>query len=303
MEYDLKRAIAALKKEKETAVIAHYFQNEEVKDSSDFVGDVLRMAEFTVNCPLDTIVICGSRHIAETCKIFAPNKRVLIPAEVDDCMLNEMISEESLTAFKKCLPDTPVLTHINSQAHVKAVSDYCCTTENVLEIVDKIPSDTMIFTPDANIGAWVQSKVDKRIIFWDGYCPVHNRVLIEDIIRLKAVYDDVFVISHPECRLEVTDIADLVCAVNEIEKYVNDIDAENIILTTEKGMLNTLKKYFPDKNFILASHKLFCKNMMKVSVEVLFEAIELEQSKVVLPESILKDAMKPIEAMNKLLNT
>jgi len=301
MEYNLKKAISALKEEKKVAVVSHYFQVQDVKAVSDFIGDTLAMAEFVADCKTDTIVICGSMYIAETCKIFAPDKRLLIPEEVNYCMLDEMITGLSLSEFRKCLSDVPVLTHINSQAEVKAVSDYCCTTDNILQIVEKIPSDTIIFTPDANIGAWVQSQVDKRIIFWDGYCPIHNRVLIEDIIRLKAVYEDAFVISHPECRLEVTDIADLVCPVNKIEDFVKNIDAKNIILTTEKGMLDYLKKQIPYKNFILASHKLFCKNMTKISPEVLFETIELEENEIILDKEIIKKAKEPIDAMFNLL--
>lgn len=301
MEYNLEKAISVLKEEKRTEVVSHYFQEEGVKNSSDFVGDTLAMAEYVKNCNTNTVVVCGPKHIAETCKILAPDKKILIPLEIDYCMLNDMISKDSLSSFKKCLPNTPVLTHINSQAEVKAVSDYCCTTSNILRIVDKIPSDIIIFTPDANVGAWVQSKVEKRIVFWDGYCPVHNRVLIEDIIRLKAVYEDSFVISHPECRLEVTDIADLVCSFDEIQSHLKDIVEENIIITTEKGMLNTLKNYAPDKNFILASHKLFCKNIIKSTAENLFETIELEQSEVVLETKIIKNARKTIDSMYKLL--
>lgn len=301
MEYNLNKAIKALKKEKNTAVVAHFFQEMEVKKCSDFVGDTLEMANFVKNCEEKTVVICGAKHIAETCKVLAPEKKIIIPLEIDYCMLNDMISKEALEQFKKCLPDTPVLTHLNSQAEVKAASDYCCTTKNALEVVKKIPEDTIIFTPDANIGVWIQSNVDKRIIFWDGYCPVHNRVLIEDIIRLKAVYDDAFVISHPECRLEVTDISDLVCSINEIEEKLKNIDATNIILTTEKGMLESLKAKMPEKNFILASHKLFCKNMIKSTAENLFETIELEQNIIDLDDNIINKAKKSIDSMYELL--
>ncbi len=293
----IEQEIAQRKTETGAVILAHNYQRPEVQDIADFVGDSFELARKAGSLENDVVVFCGVHFMAESCKILAPDKKVILPAENAGCPLADTITGEQLRQLKSRYPGVPVVTYINSSADVKAESDICCTSSNALEVVESLDSDRVLFTPDGNLANYVQQFTHKQIIPWDGYCIVHHRVMVEDIIRIKAIYDDAWVIAHPECQPEVVEMADVVCSTSKMIPESRNAPTETIVLVTEEGMRHPLKKAVPEKQFILATPKLVCRNMKKTTLEHVRDALKEQEPEITVSPDIARKALVPLERM------
>ena len=300
MAFDIRKEIERLKKEKNAIILAHNYQIKEVQEIADFVGDSFELAKIGKEADADIIVFCGVRFMAESAAILSPEKKVLLPVEDAGCPLADTIKPEDVKALKKTYPDIPIITYINSSVEVKAESDYCCTSSNAVDIVNAIDSDKVIFIPDSNLGSFVQEKTDKKLILWDGHCPYHHRVNVEDILRMKAIYDDPYVICHPECRPEVVEACDVACSTSKMIEEAKKTDKKTIILATEEGMRHRIEKEVKDKLIVVASPKLMCVDMKKTKLQNVYEALALEQVEIKIEEKIREKALIPLERMLKI---
>ncbi len=297
MAADISEQILKLKNEKGAVILAHNYQRPEVQDVADIVGDSFELALKAKELKQNTVVFCGVHFMAESCKILSPEKTVLLPAIDAGCPLADTITAEGLRRLKAENPGIPVVTYINSTAAVKAESDYCCTSANGARVVNAIDSDTVIFAPDANLGSFVQQHTRKKLLLWDGYCIVHQRVLVEEILQIKAVHEDALVIAHPECQPDVAGIADVVCSTSRMIPEARNAPGDTVIIVTEEGMLHPLKKAVPNKQFILASPKLVCRDMKKITLELVLKALKTGQPAVEVDPEIAKQALIPLERM------
>ncbi|NOZ13275.1 MAG: quinolinate synthase NadA [Acidobacteria bacterium] len=289
--------ILKLKREKGAVILAHNYQRPEVQDIADIVGDSFELALKAKTLEPDIVVFCGVHFMAESCKILAPEKTVLLPAMDAGCPLADTITAEGLRRLKKEHPGIPVVTYINSTAAVKAESDYCCTSANAARVVNAIDSDTVIFAPDANLGSFVQQHTRKKLLLWDGHCIVHQRVLVEEILQIKAVHDNAPVIAHPECQPDVVGMADVVCSTSRMIPESKNAPGDTVIIVTEAGMLHPLKKAVPEKHFILASPKLICRNMKKITLNNVLEVLETGRNSIHVDPITAKQAMIPLSRM------
>ena len=290
--------INALKSEKKAIVLAHTYQNIEVDEVADFVGDSLYLSRMAANTDAKIIVFAGVYFMAETAKILSPNKKVLLPRLESGCLMADMINLEQIVEFKQKYPNVPVVCYINSTAEVKSEVDICCTSSNAVQIVEKLNSSKVLFVPDANLGNYVQSQLENvEVITYPGYCPTHLRILKKDILKLKQEYPDAFVMVHPECHREVIQLADFVGSTTALMKKAKEIENINIIIATEKGVTDRLSRDIKDKNFILASSKAICPNMKWHYLEDILNALKFEQFEVDVSPNIRNKALKPIQRM------
>ncbi len=297
MTIQISEQIRKLKDEKNAVILAHNYQRPEVQEVADIVGDSFELAMKAKNLEQTLIVFCGVHFMAESCKILAPEKTVLLPVADAGCPLADTITAKGLRQLKSEHPGLPVVTYINSSAAVKAESDYCCTSANAAKVVNAIDSDTVIFAPDANLGSFVQQHTRKQLLLWDGHCIVHQRVLVEEILQVKAVHEDALIIAHPECQPDVLGIADVICSTSQMIPESRNAPGKTVIIVTESGMLHPLEKAVPEKQFILASPKLICRNMKKITLNTVLDALKLEQNKIVVDPAIAEQALIPLERM------
>jgi len=292
---NLKEKIRKLKEKRNAIILAHVYQRGEVQDIADYVGDSLDLSKKAVNVKNDVIVFCGVRFMAETASILNPDKIILLPDKYAGCSLADMAAVEDLKAKKKKYPNAIVVSYINSSATIKAESDVCCTSANAVKVVEKIPKEKVLFTPDKNLGAYVNSKVDKEVILWNGYCYVHENITKENISSLKKLHPDAKVIVHPECNMRVINLADYVGSTSQMTDYVKKSDAVEFIVGTENGLVHKLKKENPEKVFYPTG--AICKDMEKINLEKIFHCLENMQYQIKVPEKIRYKAKKALERM------
>ena len=290
--------IENLKRKKKACILAHNYQLGEVQDIADFVGDSLELSQKAARTDAEVIVFCGVHFMAETASIICPDKIVLLPDQHAGCPLANMVTLEALQAKKRENVGSPVVCYINSTAEIKAESDICCTSANALKVVEHIDgSYPIIFVPDQYLGGYVAEKTKRKMILWPGYCPTHVRILASDIVRLKKEYPRAKVVVHPECRPEVTAIADEVLSTGGMCRYARESAAEEIIVGTEIGIIYRLRRENPDKKFIPASEQAICSDMKLITLEkVLLSLEEMKYRVRVSPEVAIK-ARKTIERM------
>ncbi|HOP94326.1 MAG TPA: quinolinate synthase NadA [Dictyoglomaceae bacterium] len=297
----LQEKIKELKKKRNAIILAHNYQLSEVQEIADFTGDSLELARIASNVKEDVIVFCGVHFMAETASILAPNKIILFPDMNAGCPLANTITAQDLRDLKEKYKDAIVVSYVNTTAEVKAESDYICTSANAALVVEKIPEKRIIFVPDRNLGYYVSKKVkNKEMIIWDGFCPTHQRILPQDIIRLKEEHKDAKIVVHPECRKEVLDIADEIASTSGILRFCKEDTNKKYIIGTEAGLLYRLRKENPGKEFILASPLAVCPNMKKITLEKILCTLENMEPQVKVPETIREKALKPIERMLSL---
>ncbi len=296
--------IKKLKEEKDALILVHNYQLPEVQDIADYLGDSLDLSTKARDAKNKVIIFCGVHFMAETAYILSPQKTVILPDLNSGCPLADMITKQELINLKKKYPGVPVVGYINTSAEVKSEIDYCCTSANAVEIVSKIPSDTVIFIPDKYLGSFVQRVTKKNIILWHGYCPTHLKILKEDIIKLKQTHPDAKVVVHPECSLEVQEVADKIAGTSGMIRYVKENpDVKTFIIGTEVGMCYRLKKLFPDKEFIPASNRAVCPNMKKNTLDKILSSLQTFQPKIVVEEEIRQKALNSIINMYKLMES
>jgi len=295
---DIIKKIEELKKKRNAVILVHNYQLPEVQDIGDYVGDSLELAKFSKGISAEVIVFCGVHFMAETAKIFNPEKTVLMPDIHAGCPMANMIDPIRLNKEKEKYPEAGVITYINSTAEVKALSDICCTSANGVKIARAIDKKEIIFVPDKYLGSYVARQVpDKRFYLYNGYCPTHMLFTKEGIYKLKEKHPEAKILVHPECRIEVQEIADAICSTSQMITYAKNSPDKQFIICTEIGLLHRLKKENPEKEFIPGNPNALCPNMKLTTLEKILWALEDMEYKITVDEEIRLKALNAIERM------
>ena len=297
MQKDIASKILELKKERNALILSHNYQIGEVQDIADFVGDSLELAIKASKTDAKVIVFCGVNFMAETAVIENPDKIVLMPDVNAGCPMADMINAKQLIEMKGKHPKAAVVAYVNTTAAVKAESDVCCTSANAGKVIESLKEDEIIFIPDKYLGLYHARTSKKKFHFWEGYCPIHVRILPEHIKKLKAEHPEAKVMVHPECLPEVIDLADAVRSTSGMVKYAQETDAKEFIVGTEVGLIYRLKKENPGKTFYPATELAVCPNMKKTNLEKILWSLEDMKEKITVPEDIRLRAKKAIDRM------
>jgi len=290
--------ISELKKKHNAVILAHNYQRGEIQDVADFVGDSLGLSQQAARTDADLIVFCGVHFMAETAALLSPDKTVIMPDEHAGCPMASMITARELREKKKHYPNAKVVCYVNTTAAVKAESDICCTSSNAVKIVSSIPEDEdIIFVPDKSLGAYVSSCLGREMIYWEGYCPTHHRILADQIVKMKSDHPDAEVVVHPECTPDVIALADHVASTTGILNYAKSSNSKEFVIGTEIGILHRMKKENPDKTFMPVTPLSDCPNMKLNTLEKLLWSLEDIQFVVTVPEEIAIEARKAIQRM------
>ena len=300
---DLFAEIEHLKKEKNAVVLAHYYQEPDIQDVADFIGDSLGLAQQAEKTSADIIVFAGVHFMAETAKILNPEKKVLLPDLKAGCSLSDSAPPELFKIFKENHPDHLVITYINCSAGIKALSDIICTSSNAEKIIESLPKEQkIIFAPDRNLGSYLNKKTGRSMVLWNGACMVHEIFSLEKITRLKVRHPEAKVIAHPECEDAVLALADYIGSTTGLLKYSHESMSKEFIVVTETGILHQMQKSSPDKTFIPAPPNNSCAcndcpHMKLNTLEKLYLCMEYEQPEILLREDLIIAARKPIDRM------
>jgi quinolinate synthase len=299
----LEQEIRALAREKDAVILAHNYQLPEVQRIADHVGDSLGLAIIGKQVPQRTILFCGVHFMAESAKILAPDKRVLLPNLSAGCSLADSITAESLEDWKARYPEHAVVTYVNSSAEVKALSDICCTSANAASVVRSLPQKKILFTPDKNLGNWVAAKVpEKEVVVYDGCCPIHDVLRSANVTRVKSAKPDSVIIAHPECRADVLELADEVCSttamLTAVEKHK---EARTFIVATEHGIVYQMKRRYPEKEFIVADGcigcRMHCPYMKMIDLVMIRDALARGKHEIQVEPDVAAGARRALERM------
>lgn len=279
-------------------ILAHNYQRPEIQDVADFVGDSLGLSRQAAATDARTIVFAGVHFMAETAKILAPDKTVLIPEPRAGCPMADMVTGVALRAWKAEHPGVPVVTYVNSSAEVKAESDVCVTSANAVAVVRSLGASSILFAPDRNLGSWVARALPEvEVLLWDGWCPTHDEVTPQQVISALEVHPGAPVMVHPECRPEVVDLGDAVLSTSQMLSFAAQSDAREFIVVTESGLMHALSKAAPGKVFHELAPRMLCPNMKLTTLAKVAEALELMQHPVEVPEAIAQRARAAVERM------
>lgn len=298
---NLKEEILRLKKEKNALILAHLYEREEIQEVADIVGDSYFLSKKAKESTKDVIVFCGVKFMAESAKILSPNKKVLIPVNDTTCPMADMATVEKLKAMKLENPNAKVVTYINSNGDIKALSDVCVTSSSAKEILNNIEEEEIIFLPDRNLGGYLQENIpNKKFILYDGFCPVHERIEKEEVLRLKSEYQNFKVLVHPECSKKVRDLGDFIGSTSEIIEYSVKDESKGFIVVTEEGVLYQMKTKNPNKTFITIESGMICPNMKKISLDSVYNCLLNEEFEVNIEEELRVKAHRSLENMHLL---
>lgn len=297
-EKNLIKEILFWKKKREAIILAHVYQPGEIQDIADFTGDSLFLSQQASQSIAKVIVFCGVQFMAETTSILSPEKIVLLPEIKAGCPLADMAPAEKVKSKIKELPEAIVVSYVNSSAIVKSLSDYCCTSANAVQITQSIPAEKeILFLPDMNLADFTARKAKRNIIPWQGYCPVHNILTKEDIIKAKKLHPQALLLVHPECRPEVCNLADYIGSTRGIIEFASNNPAKGYIIGTELGIFHPLKKNNPDKQFFPASENMICKDMKLITLEKVLHSLKKLEPQVIVPKYIRKKSLKALNRM------
>lgn len=294
---ELQEEVLELKRELNAIIVAHNYQRPEVQDIADFTGDSLELARKCVGIKAEVIVFCGVLFMAETAAILNPGTMVLLSHRDAGCPLADTIDVDSLREWKGRYPEAAVVAYVNTTAAIKAESDICCTSANGVEVVNAIPDEEILFIPDKNLGHYVSTKTDKKLILYPGFCATHNNLSVEEVKAARQRYPQAKVLVHPECRPEVIELADAALSTSQMLRYAKGSNAKVFLIGTEEGMLYPLRKQNPDKEFHLISNSLICPDMKKTTLETVIETMKARKNIVTVPEEIRVRAKKAIDRM------
>ncbi|MGB4885740.1 MAG: quinolinate synthase NadA [Ferruginibacter sp.] len=300
---DLFLEIEKLKKEKNAIILAHYYQEPDIQDVADFIGDSLGLAQKAQSTTADMIVFAGVHFMAETAKILNPSKKVDLPDLKAGCSLSDSAPPALFKAFRDKYPDHIVITYINCSAGMKALSDIICTSSNAQKIIESLPANQkIIFAPDKNLGAYINKKTGRNMVLWNGACLVHEIFSMEKITKLKLHHPQAKVIAHPECEEPVLQMADYIGSTSGLLKYVQNSNDKTFIITTEAGIIYQMQKKCPGKTFIPAPPENTCAcndcPYMKLNtLEKLYLCIKYEKPEILMDEKLRQAAKKPIDRM------
>jgi quinolinate synthase len=297
---EIRSRIEELKRERKAVILAHNYQIGEVQDVADFTGDSLGLSQEAAGVEAEVIVFCGVHFMAETAAILSPQKIVLLPDLRAGCPMAAMITAQELRDWKKRYPGRKVVCYVNTTAEVKAESDICCTSSNAVRVVESIPDQEILFVPDKNLAAYVARQTGKRIIAWDGYCYVHNRIYAREVLEKKRLYPKAELWVHPECRPEVIDLADKVLSTGTMVKAARETMKREVIVGTETGIIHRLKKENPKTDFYPVKETALCSDMKKIDLRKVWKALEEMKFRVGVPPDISRRARGAIEKMIRI---
>ena len=300
---DLFAEIVRLKQEKNAVILAHYYQDPDIQDIADYIGDSLGLSQQAAKTDADIIVFAGVHFMAETAKILSPQKKVVLPDLKAGCSLSDSCPPHLFAKFKEKYPDHMVITYVNCTAELKAMSDIVCTSSNAVQIVDSLPKDQpIIFGPDRNLGRYVAQKTGRDLVLWNGACMVHEIFSQQRILKLKNQHPEAKFIAHPECEEAILSMADYIGSTTGLLKYTIENPAKQFIVATESGIIHQMEKASPEKVFIPAPPNTTCAcndcpHMKRNTLEKLYLCLKNEIPEITLPETIIQKAQKPIERM------
>jgi len=294
----IRAQIKDLLKKRNAVLLAHNYMRDEVQEIADITGDSLGLSIAASKTDAEVIVFCGVHFMAESASILSPDKTVLLPRQDAGCPMADMVTVAGLEEIKKKHPGVPVVTYVNSSAEVKAGSDICCTSANAIKVVQSLEENTLIFVPDRNLGRWIAQFVpEKQFIFWEGFCPSHERMTLQDVLQRKAEHPDAQFVCHPESAPEVSASADHVCSTSGMYEWCRASSAKKFIIGTEPGILYRLRLENPDKEFILAASALICPNMKLTSLEDVLASLETMTPAVTVNQEIRAKARLALDRM------
>ena len=296
--------IKRLKTEKNAIILAHYYQTGDIQDIADFVGDSLALSQKAASNSADIILFAGVKFMAETAKILAPEKKVLLPDLNAGCSLADSCKASDFKKFLKENPGRTVVSYVNTTAEIKALSDIICTSSNAVQIVESLPAEEkIIFAPDRNLGNYVLNKTGRDMIIWNGTCHVHEEFSLEAILRLKKENPSAKIIVHPECELPVRMVADFIGSTSSLFQFIRKDPGNCYIVATEAGIIHQMKKKNPEKNYIPAPPRdstcgcSECSFMKLITIEKILNCLQSEKPEIIIDKETLMKAQKPIKRM------
>jgi quinolinate synthase len=314
--------ILHLKKDLNAIILAHNYQRPEVQDIADITGDSLELSRAAARTDFKVIVFCGVHFMAESASILSPDKTVLLPEMEAGCPMADMVTVEGARKTKRELfselygvtfrfpdeytlrdikrehPGVPVVAYVNTSAAVKAESDICCTSSNVVKVVESLKEDTVICIPDRNLSAYAAKRTKKKVIAWDGFCNVHHvQLTMDDVVRAKADHPDALLVVHPECPPEIQDRADHITSTSGMLRFCKESPKKEFIIGTEEGLLHRLRKDSPDKTFHLLARKMVCPNMKRTHLESVLASMEKMQYVIKVPDEVRIKAKRALDRM------
>lgn len=317
----LQEEILKFKDQKHAVILAHNYQRDEVQDIADFVGDSLELSRTAATQECSMIVFCGVNFMAESAAVLSPEKTVLLPEKGAVCPMAEMIRvdsprpvmerfpgfhtppsyvyppEFSLRDIKRQYPGVPVVTYVNTTADIKAESDICCTSSNVVKVIESLPGEQVICIPDKNLSMWAARNTKKKVIAWDGFCHVHERVTPDDVKRVREEHPDALVMAHPECRIEVLEMADHVTSTSGMLRFARSSEAKEFVIGTEIGLMYRLRKENTDKAFYPLRKDMICPNMKRTNLNSVLRAFKENINVVKVQEEIRVPARRALDRM------
>jgi len=299
---ELEEKIRELKKKRNAVILVHNYQLPEVQDVADFRGDSLELSRIAAKTDAKVIVFCGVHFMAETASILSPDKKVIMPDINAGCPMANMITADDLRKLKKEHPNAVAVGYVNTSAEVKAELDYCCTSTNAVKVVNALADkEEIIFVPDKYLADFVFKQTGRKLIYWNGYCPTHVKILPEDIKRERKFHPFAKVMVHPECLPSVVALADAALSTSQMGKFAKESEAKEFIVGTEVGLIYRLKQDNPTKEFYPASERAVCPNMKRTTQEKILWALEELKEEVKVPEEIRLRAKKAIDRMLEIV--
>ena len=320
----IREEILALKQSRKAVILAHNYQRGEIQDIADFVGDSLELSRNAATMDCEVIVFCGVDFMAESASILSPEKTVLLSEMDASCPMAEMIQVDAprsvrpeypgydvqplfvfphnftLRDIKSQYPGVPVVAYVNTSAEIKAESDICCTSSNVVKVIESLPGEQVICVPDKNLAGWAATQTDKQIIAWDGFCHVHDRVTKDDVNRARKAHPRALLMAHPECRLEVLELADHITSTSGMLRFAASSDANEFIVGTEIGIMHRLKRENPAKIFHPLRNDMVCPNMKKTTLNSVLRALKENTYIIKVPEAVRLPARRALDRMLEL---
>ncbi|MEN8077925.1 quinolinate synthase NadA [Clostridioides difficile] len=297
----LKEEILKLKEEKNALIVAHLYQCDEIQEIADIVGDSYFLSKKAMESNKDLIIFCGVKFMAESAKILSPNKKVLIPSNSTTCPMADMALVDRLKEMMDKHPNAKVVSYINSNLDIKALSDVCVTSSSAIDILKNMDTEEIIFLPDRNLGSYLAEQLpNKKFTLYQGFCPTHERIEKEEILDLKEEYPNYPVLVHPECNKEVRALADYIGSTSELINYSASSNADGFIVVTEEGVFYEMKLKSPNKTFIPTKTGMICPNMKKISLTDLYNCLKNEEFEVHIDEDLRVKAHRALENMHLL---
>ena len=301
MRVDAENKIRELKKQKNAIILAHYYAPSEVQEVADYVGDSFYLAKIAKSSTADVIVFCGVAFMGESAKILNPNKKVLMPDVSADCPMAHMVTEGRIKELREKYDDLAVVCYINSTAELKCQSDVCVTSSNAVKIVKALPNKNIFFIPDKNLGRYVAEQVpEKNVILNHGYCPIHVKVSLEEVLQEKKLHPTALVLSHPECEENILALSDYIGSTAEIIDFAKQSEKDEFIICTEDGVEFELIKTNPNKKFYFTKTRPCCVDMKLNTLDKLLKVLETEENPIEVDEETRERALLPLNKMLEL---